>query len=482
MGTKTIFNPLSGTFDTTDDNNDTALTGIPTAPTAAPLTSDTQIATTEYVDLAMAAAGGGWTISVEAFAFTAVVNTIHIITNAITATLPDPALGGQIVLKDDLGNGFYIAPFASELIDGAAGLFTVTGTRISLVLTSDGTNWQITSSYLGTTPVFNTLTVNDHIIMGQLVNAATGANANVLLTTPTPIVELNDPGLVSIDTITGVDQAAIYLYNATGVDVTLNDQTGSPSFEQILTGEGANVVLKAGYVAHLIYLGGFWVLLNIKSSSAGGLTVEEAITPLGSIIAIGTGPLGDGYASAGTETDTLIGGGLTIGEEYQINVSSPKNISLGSAAGLSDYVGSGVPPVTTVPAGTYSFIATSTWLYYSSASASLAEVKNLRTKAGVLGLGSALVSGQNIDWAISNTVFYQSISGTTTYTFSNVTDGKTISVIITNTGGSAATVAFPAGIKVKSGFVLSVPAGQANVYTFMRANGITYASFVDGLV
>jgi hypothetical protein len=53
MGTKQVFNPLSSTFDITDDNNNTALTGIPTAPTAAALTSTTQIATTQFVQSAL---------------------------------------------------------------------------------------------------------------------------------------------------------------------------------------------------------------------------------------------------------------------------------------------------------------------------------------------------------------------------------------------------------------------------------------------
>jgi hypothetical protein len=98
---------------------------------------------------------------------------------------------------------------------------------------------------------------------------------------------------------------------------------------------------------------------------------------------------------------------------------------------------------------------------------------------------SVNITALDINWS-SGSVFYKSVSANSTFTFSNyngtVANGKVISVIIINTSGAAITVAFPAGIKVKSGFVLSVPAGQANVYTFIRANAITYASFVDGLV
>jgi hypothetical protein len=59
MGTKQIFNPLSGVFDSVTDNNNIELTGIPTAPTAAPLTNNTQLATTAYTDAAVAAGAGG---------------------------------------------------------------------------------------------------------------------------------------------------------------------------------------------------------------------------------------------------------------------------------------------------------------------------------------------------------------------------------------------------------------------------------------
>lgn len=58
MGTKQIFNPLSGGFDSVTDNNNIELTGIPTAPTAAPLTNNTQLATTAYTDAAVAAGAG----------------------------------------------------------------------------------------------------------------------------------------------------------------------------------------------------------------------------------------------------------------------------------------------------------------------------------------------------------------------------------------------------------------------------------------
>lgn len=94
---------------------------------------------------------------------------------------------------------------------------------------------------------------------------------------------------------------------------------------------------------------------------------------------------------------------------------------------------------------------------------------------------SVSVSALNINWSLGN-VFYKSISTGSTFTFSNVADGKTISLIVINTSGSSVNIVLPAGIKVRSGFSLAVPAGQANVYTFVVANSIIYATYADGLV
>ena len=58
MGYKQIFNPLSGTFDSVLNTDSPAFTGTPTVPTQTPLDNSTNIASTQYVDDAVAAGGG----------------------------------------------------------------------------------------------------------------------------------------------------------------------------------------------------------------------------------------------------------------------------------------------------------------------------------------------------------------------------------------------------------------------------------------
>lgn len=86
----------------------------------------------------------------------------------------------------------------------------------------------------------------------------------------------------------------------------------------------------------------------------------------------------------------------------------------------------------------------------------------------------------NIDWNTGFT-FYKSISSNSVFTFSNVEDGKTITLIVTNTSGASVAITLPTILK-SSGFVLTVAPSKANVYTFIRADNNTYASFISDLV
>lgn len=92
---------------------------------------------------------------------------------------------------------------------------------------------------------------------------------------------------------------------------------------------------------------------------------------------------------------------------------------------------------------------------------------------------SLVIAALNVDWSLSE-LYTKSISATTTLTFSNVTSGNVISVIITNSSGSAQIVNFPAGIKWSGGSAItSVPANRSNVYTFEHDGTATYAAVVE---
>lgn len=93
---------------------------------------------------------------------------------------------------------------------------------------------------------------------------------------------------------------------------------------------------------------------------------------------------------------------------------------------------------------------------------------------------SIAISVLNIDWSLG-TVFYKDVAANSTFTFSNLIDGKVISVVIRNTSVANITLTLPAGIFRDTTIDLVVEPSKENVYTFIRSNSKTYASFVSKL-
>ena len=93
---------------------------------------------------------------------------------------------------------------------------------------------------------------------------------------------------------------------------------------------------------------------------------------------------------------------------------------------------------------------------------------------------SVSISALDIDWTLGN-VYYKDIAENSTFTFTNVTDGKTISVILTNTSAATISITLPATIYRVAG-ALTIAAGEGAVYTFMRANSKTYMASVSSIV
>lgn len=103
----------------------------------------------------------------------------------------------------------------------------------------------------------------------------------------------------------------------------------------------------------------------------------------------------------------------------------------------------------------------------------------LQTQINSINSGQDVaISALNIDWNLGTT-FYKTITTNSTFTFSNVTNGKVISVIIKNSLGSNVSIVLPSGIYKTSSLNLTVSAGKTNVYTFIRSNSITYVSDVS---
>jgi outer membrane murein-binding lipoprotein Lpp len=86
----------------------------------------------------------------------------------------------------------------------------------------------------------------------------------------------------------------------------------------------------------------------------------------------------------------------------------------------------------------------------------------------------------DIDWQ-SATTYHLAISANTTFTFSNLVAGKTITVIIENTSGLAVNAVFPTTI-AQDGLDEIVFANSFSVYTFIYSNGNIYATVAYNMV
>lgn len=89
------------------------------------------------------------------------------------------------------------------------------------------------------------------------------------------------------------------------------------------------------------------------------------------------------------------------------------------------------------------------------------------------------ISALDIDWGLGFS-YYKTITTASTFTFSNLQNGKTITVIITNSSGADVVITLPTLIKTLD-FNTTVKAGKANVYTFIRSNGNVYASYIPDM-
>jgi hypothetical protein len=119
--------------------------------------------------------------------------------------------------------------------------------------------------------------------------------------------------------------------------------------------------------------------------------------------------------------------------------------------------------------------------FYAASSARLLELNpisnlatiDLKTKFGKAAIGTdvAMVS-TTVDWSLGN-VFRKTLeAGVNAITFSNLSDGQEIVVILT---GSGSTVTWPPGtVQWAGGVAPTQTSSGTDVYRFVRANGVVY--------
>lgn len=90
---------------------------------------------------------------------------------------------------------------------------------------------------------------------------------------------------------------------------------------------------------------------------------------------------------------------------------------------------------------------------------------------------SVTISASAIDWS-AGTSFYKTLGADTTFTFSNITDGQTIIVALTNTSGNYVAT-WPTVNWAGGSAPVQTVGAHTDVYTFVRINGVTYGNAVQ---
>jgi hypothetical protein len=164
----------------------------------------------------------------------------------------------------------------------------------------------------------------------------------------------------------------------------------------------------------------------------------------------------------------------------RLNVEEPKVSSLQSSVATlqSNYVKNNhaatVDPVSGNNAsqgysfGSLWFNRTNNTLWaYNSETSGVARWEALNTPR------NKIISSTVVDWSNAET-HYKDVSSNTTFTFSNIQEGKSIVVVIKNTSGSTITSFWPAGVLKDSSYTGQIAAGKETIFTFIRSNSKTY--------
>lgn len=91
-----------------------------------------------------------------------------------------------------------------------------------------------------------------------------------------------------------------------------------------------------------------------------------------------------------------------------------------------------------------------------------------------------VVPALDLDWGAYDT-FYKDVAVNSTFTFSNISNGKSIVLAVRNSGASSVNISFPAGIIYNPASSLTVDPGEYSVFTFVRTNNLIFLSVIDGM-
>jgi hypothetical protein len=158
---------------------------------------------------------------------------------------------------------------------------------------------------------------------------------------------------------------------------------------------------------------------------------------------------------------TLVAHGQTIGEHYFLSDSIPGGAQLTEPSNFSSP------------------------LYYVEDANTIhiqvhrpSEVTEVGPGAG--GYSTQEILALDIDWSLA-TAYYKAITANSTFTFSNIEEGKTITVALTNATGSSYNTLFPTTQQEPASLETITFANSTSLYTFTSINGVVYSSSFSGV-
>lgn len=212
----------------------------------------------------------------------------------------------------------------------------------------------------------------------------------------------------------------------------------------------------------------------IPSRQRSGMPISYEVGDMGIDAAVSTGSrLGRRCTSAGT----LSAGVLPASMPTATTTSGSATITVSSGSGLAkgQYIAivgvTGTKQIFSVVGTT---VVLTTTCSASVAGAAVTFVDPVFEELFASTRPAVAMAALNVDWSAGEVFGKTLAAGANAITFSNVTDGQTISVRLTSNGGGS-TASWPAGVKWPGGVAptLTTPSGT-DIFTFMRENGVTY--------
>ncbi|MBK9496967.1 MAG: hypothetical protein IPO08_21150 [Xanthomonadales bacterium] len=203
----------------------------------------------------------------------------------------------------------------------------------------------------------------------------------------------------------------------------------------------------------------FWINTSAETGTVGSTSITYSQVSGGGGGGLTGSAGGNGAADSGLAALFDAGGGLTSSDGFSI---------IKSTGGY----GASFDPDSLTAARAFSFPDVS-GVFTTDNSTSTLTNKTLTSPAYT----EVAIAALDIDWSAGST-FTKTLSANSTFTFSNLANGKTITVALTNTASNY-TVNWPTVSWPGSVAPTQTIGAKTDIYSFWRINGVVYGSYVQ---